>query len=192
MYSLAQSDGIATSTAHLQHHTAHEDQPELPNMSAPNTSAPIVSGPTTPAPTTPVPIVAAPVVSAPIASGGWENGLCSNVCGGEPEDCVRTLLTSPVPLASTDALQLLANCCPCFLYGRAAQRLDFYPRNNDSEIQTFDKHCCIFTLAGCFSLACLPIAFKRREMRNRLGIAGNLCEDFAVSAMELVTSCLPC
>jgi len=56
-------------------HTAHEDQPELPNMSAPNTSAPIVSGPTTPARTMPVPIVAAPAASAPKASGKWQNEL---------------------------------------------------------------------------------------------------------------------
>ncbi|GAB7328469.1 hypothetical protein MBLNU13_g00439t1 [Cladosporium sp. NU13] len=128
-------------------------------MSAPTVASPVVAAP----------IVAAPIVSAPVLPERWENGLCSNVCGGDCGTCCA------------------AWCCPEFLYGRAAQRLEIYPHNSPSEIQTFDKHCFFYVLAGSVLLECIPTAFKREEMRKRFAIDGDFCEDIAASMF-----CRPC
>lgn len=69
---------------------ADADPLELPNMSAPTSPAPVVSAP----------IVAAPIVSAPTMSGRWENGLCSDICGGDCGTCVR-LPDPPLSLIRT-------------------------------------------------------------------------------------------
>jgi len=88
--------------------------------------------------------------------------------------------------------QCAAWYCKPFLYGRIAQRLDFFPHNNPAEIQTFDKHCCFFSCAANLYMCCLPTAFKREEIRERFGIKGHLFWDILVSSDKLRTSCLPC
>ena len=68
---------------------------------------------------------------------------------------------------------------------RVAQRLDYFPRNNPYDIQTFDKHCCFFYLSQYVCASRCLTAFKREEMRERLGIEGNLWRDLLVSFDEL-------
>jgi hypothetical protein len=130
-------------------------------------------------------------MSAPTMAGRWQNGLCSDVCGGDCGTCVRYLPSFSVRIQQVlIPSQCAAWCCAPFLYSRAAQRLDFYPHNNPAEIQTFDKHCFMFACAGSLYMEWLPMAFKREEMRARLGIEGDMCQDILVSPDKLVNRLL--
>jgi hypothetical protein len=130
--------------------------------------------------------MAVTTISAPIVSSQWQNNLCSNVCGGDCGTCVRYIPTSSIPIYQVlTPSKIGAWACTPFLYGRVAQRLDYFPRNNPYDIQTFDKHCCFFYLSQYVCASRCLTAFKREEMRERLGIEGNLWRDLLVSFDEL-------
>lgn len=72
-------------------------------------------------------------------------------------------------------------CSPC-LYGRAVQRLDMFPSNDATRLNTCNSDCWLWTLASCcLWMPCLPMMFRREQLRERFGIPGDLFKDCIVS-----------
>lgn len=109
----------------------------------------------------------------------WENGLCSEVCGGDCETCVSDRPISPSDSAYTSQ-QLCAWFCPCVLYGRSSQRMRNYPSTKEPEL--CDADCMLYLVAH--NLCWLLSLRKRKEAREAFGIRGSGLEDFGVCGLH--------
>lgn len=74
-------------------------------------------------------------------------------------------------------------CTPC-LYGRASQRLDNYPSNDEEQIETVDTNCLLFWLTSTCFLHWVPMTIKRTALREHFNIRGNQFKDAMVSLID--------
>lgn len=96
----------------------------------------------------------------------WHNGICSHVCGGDCGTCWA------------------AWCCSCFLFGRTAQRMKYFPSTNKDQFELFNGNCALYCLSGYIGMNWIPQMLKRGEFRDSHSIKGNACTDCLVSPLD--------
>ncbi|KAJ7598429.1 PLAC8-domain-containing protein [Mycena floridula] len=86
---------------------------------------------------------------------------------------------------------MLACFCPCIVYGKNKQRLEYLTERGqphpDHGGSCCSGDCMMHTCLNCFGVACFLQCMTRGDMRKRYGIRGNAFMDFCAAMW-----CTPC
>ncbi|OAA58287.1 putative protein family Cys-rich [Cordyceps fumosorosea ARSEF 2679] len=72
---------------------------------------------------------------------------------------------------------MAATFCPCFSFGRGAERMRMFPDTDETKLKNLNSLCLSHFLAGCCGISFVIVMLQRSHLRRQFDIEGDVFRD---------------